>query len=121
MRLHDLLAVPDLDLSVLVGDDNALDRPVRSTYSSDLLDPSRYLSGGELVVTGLVWRRTESDSETFVSNVARAGASGIAAGTAQFGGIPDDVGDACRRHGRALLGVPGHTSVATLGARLLGA
>ena len=121
MRLHDLLAVPDLDLSVLVGDDNALDRPVRSTYSSDLLDPSRYLSGGELVVTGLVWRRTESDSETFVSNVARAGASGIAAGTAQFGGIPDDVVDACRRHGLALLAVPEHISFTTLSEHVLGA
>ncbi|MDN5852859.1 MAG: PucR family transcriptional regulator ligand-binding domain-containing protein, partial [Actinomycetia bacterium] len=121
MRLRDLLAVPDLALSLLVGDDDALDQPVRSTYSSDLLDPSRYLSGGEVVVTGLVWRRAESDSEAFVANVARAGAGGIAAGTAQFGGIPDDVIDACRRHGLALLAVPEHVSFTAVTEHVLGA
>ena len=120
MRLRDLVGMPDLALSVLVGDD-ALDRPVRSTYSSDLLDPSRYLSGGELVITGLVWRRAEVDSETFVANVAMAGAAGIAAGTAQFGGIPDDVIDACRRHGLPLLAVPEHVSFTALTEHVLGA
>ena len=85
MRLRDLLDVPELALRLVVGDDDALDSPVRWTYSSDLMDPRRYLLGGELVITGLVWRRTPADSEEFVANLARAGALAIAAGTAQFG------------------------------------
>lgn len=121
MRLRDLIAVPDLALRVLVGEDAALAQPVRSTYSSDLLDPGRYLTGGELVVTGLVWRREPADSEVFVANVARAGAAGIAAGTAQFGGIPDDVAEACRRHEVSLLAVPEDVSFTALTECVLGA
>ena len=31
------------------------DPPVRSVIVTDLLDPGRYLEGGELVLTGLAW------------------------------------------------------------------
>ena len=120
MRLGELISVPDLGLRVLVGDDALLDRPVRSTYSSDLLDPSRYLDGGELVVTGLVWRREPADSDVFVGNVARSGAVGIAAGTAQFGDVPDDVIEACRRHEVALVAVPEDVSFTSLTEYVLG-
>ena len=58
MRVRELLDAPELDLRLHHGDARSLDRPVRWVYSSDLPDPSRYLSGGELVVTGLVWRRS---------------------------------------------------------------
>ncbi|UYM05544.1 PucR family transcriptional regulator [Solicola gregarius] len=121
MRLRELLDAPQLALRMLVGDDASLDRPVRWTYSSDLMDPGRYLSGGELVITGLVWRRTPADSETFVANVARAGALAIAAGTAQFGEVPQDVVEACRRHGVALLAVPEQVSFSSLSEYVIGA
>ena len=120
MRLRDLLTVPDLGLSLLVGDGASLDCVVSSTYSSDLLDPGRYLTGGELVVTGLVWRREPADSDTFVANVARTGAAGIAAGTAQFGCVPEDVVEACRRHDIALLAVPEDVSFTVLTEHVLG-
>ena len=121
MRLRDLLEVPELALRLVVSDDEALDRPVRWTYSSDLLDPRRYLFGGELVITGLVWRRSPADSEVFVAHLAEAGALAIAAGTAQFGEVPDDVVDACRRHGIALLAVPEEVSFSSLTEYVIGA
>lgn len=110
MRLRELLARPDLRLRLLHGDADALERPLRWVYTTDLLDPGRYLSSGELVVSGLVWRSDPADSEVFVAALARAGAAALAAGEAVFGRVPDDVRDACVRHGVPLLAVPEEVS-----------
>ena len=56
MRLRALLDTDALGLRLLGGEDE-LDRTVRGVMTTDLRDPSRYLSGGELVLTGLAWRR----------------------------------------------------------------
>lgn len=120
MILRDLLDEPSLRLRVLHGNDAALDRPVRWTYSSDLMDPGRYLVGGEVVITGLVWRRSEADSETFVSNIHAAGALALVAGEAQFGCVPGDVVDACRRHDLVLLSVPESVSFGALSEHIIG-
>lgn len=64
MRLRALLENDALGLRLLGGEDE-LDRTVRGVMTTDLKDPSRYLSGGELVLTGLAWlrgRRTPSPS-----------------------------------------------------------
>src|SRR5690606_32657352 len=65
MRLRALLDTDALGLKLLGGEDE-LDRGVRGVMTTDLRDPSRYLSGGELVLTGLAWRRDAADSEPFV-------------------------------------------------------
>ncbi|MFP5071723.1 PucR family transcriptional regulator [Pseudonocardia nantongensis] len=108
MLLSELVARPELRLRVLHGGDGgaALDRPVRWVYTTDLPDPSRYLGGGEVVLSGLVWRTSAADSERFVAAVAAAGAAALVAGEAVFGQVPDDVVDACRRHDLVLLAVP---------------
>ena len=80
MLLRGLAEARDLRLRVLVGED-ALDRPVDGVFTTDLLDPRRYLTGGEIVLTGLMWRRAPADSEVFVAAVAAAGAVALAAGT----------------------------------------
>lgn len=56
MRLRALLENDALGLRLLGGEDE-LDRTVRGVMTTDLKDPSRYLSGGELVLTGLAWLR----------------------------------------------------------------
>ncbi|RFS85036.1 PucR family transcriptional regulator [Actinomadura spongiicola] len=113
MKLRALLAMPDLRLEVVTGED-ALDRPIRWVVTTDLLDPGRYLRGRELVLTGLVWRSGPADSETFVRALVDAGVSGLAAGDLAFGTAPDDLVDACRRYGLPLFRVPADVAFATV-------
>ncbi|MBW8737972.1 MAG: PucR family transcriptional regulator ligand-binding domain-containing protein [Streptomyces turgidiscabies] len=109
MRLRALLDTDALGLTLLGGEDE-LDRTVRGVMTTDLRDPSRYLSGGELVLTGLAWRRDPGDSESFVRLLAGAGVAALGAGEAELGSIPDDLIAACVRHRLPLFAV--HESVA---------
>ncbi|GCB44997.1 PucR family transcriptional regulator ligand-binding domain-containing protein [Streptomyces sp. NL15-2K] len=109
MRLRALLNTDALGLRLLGGDDE-LDRTVRGVMTTDLRDPSRYLSGGELVLTGLAWRRNAADSEPFVRILVQAGVAALAAGEAELGDVPDDLVVACARHRLPLFAV--HESVA---------
>ena len=118
MLLRALAEAPELRLRVLVGED-ALDRTVDGVYTTDLLDPRRYLTGGELVLTGLMWRRGPADSEAFVAAVTAAGAMALAAGDAALGMVPDDLVAACRRHRLPLLGVPVDVSFAAITERVM--
>ena len=119
--MRDLLAMPDFALRLVHGDEASLDRPLRVTYSSDLIDPGRYLRGGELVVSGLVWRTRPQDSETFAANLKAAGAAGLAAGEALFGEVPIDVVEAFRRHNLLLFGVPVEVSFTQINEAVIGA
>ncbi|CAL9564689.1 hypothetical protein SUDANB58_04713 [Streptomyces sp. enrichment culture] len=109
MRLRALLDTDALGLRLLGGEDE-LDRTVRGVMTTDLRDPSRYLSGGELVLTGLAWRRDAADSEPFVRILTQAGVAALAAGEAELGDVPDDLVVACARHRLPLFAV--HESVA---------
>ncbi|MFF4956165.1 PucR family transcriptional regulator [Streptomyces sp. NPDC001222] len=109
MRLRALLNTDALGLRLLGGEDE-LDRTVRGVMTTDLKDPSRYLSGGELVLTGLAWRHDPADSEPFVRILASAGVSALAVGEAELGDIPDDLLVACARNRLPLFAV--HESVA---------
>ncbi|MBB6171920.1 DNA-binding PucR family transcriptional regulator [Nocardiopsis mwathae] len=108
MQISELLAIPRLHLRFLTGSEH-VDRHVRLAYTTDLLEPERYLSGGELVLTGMMWRNAPQDSETFVRSLVDAGAACLAAGTA-LGEVPPDLIEACRRHDLPLLEVPSQTS-----------
>src|SRR5438876_1000236 len=55
--LTELLDAPELGLRLLYSGRGVLDRPIGRLVTTDLLEPGRYLSGGEVVLTGLVWRR----------------------------------------------------------------
>ncbi|CAL9612388.1 PucR family transcriptional regulator [Streptomyces sp. enrichment culture] len=109
MRLRALLDTDALGLKLLGGEDE-LNRAVRGVMTTDLRDPSRYLSGGELVLTGLAWRRDAADSEPFVRLLVQAGVAALAAGEAELGDVPEDLVVACARHRLPLFAV--HESVA---------
>ncbi|MGW7298760.1 PucR family transcriptional regulator [Streptomyces sp. NPDC054829] len=109
MRLRALLDTDALGLKLLGGEDE-LDRTVRGVMTTDLRDPSRYLAGGELVLTGLAWRRDAADSEPFVRILAQAGVAALAAGEAELGPVPEDLVAACAKHRLPLFAV--HESVA---------
>ncbi|MEW2548479.1 PucR family transcriptional regulator ligand-binding domain-containing protein [Streptomyces sp. NPDC047002] len=113
MRLRALLETEGLGLRLL-GGGAELDRPVRGVMTTDLRDPSRYLSGGELVLTGLVWHRGAADSEPFVRLLAAAGVTALAVGEAEMRTVPDDLVAACARHRLPLLAVDTAVSFATV-------
>ncbi|HEY3509378.1 helix-turn-helix domain-containing protein [Kribbella sp. NPDC051137] len=106
MLLAELLDAPELGLRLLYAAGGVLDRPIGRLVTTDLLEPGRYLSGGEVVLTGLVWRRQPEDSEVFVASVAARGATTILAGKAQLGDVPEDLLAACRQHRMTLVEVP---------------
>jgi hypothetical protein len=106
MQLRDLLHRPELRLTPLTSVDQALDREITRVFVSDLPDPGRYLSGGEVVLTGLVWHQGADSSETFVAALVRAGVTALGAGDAALGEIPADLVDACDRQGLPLFEVP---------------
>ncbi|MER5911209.1 PucR family transcriptional regulator ligand-binding domain-containing protein [Streptomyces sp. NPDC001982] len=113
MRLRALLDTDALGLRLLGGEDE-LDRTVRGVMTTDLRDPSRYLSGGELVLTGLAWRRDAADSEPFVRLLVQAGVAALAAGEAELRDIPDDLVLACARHRLPLFAVDESVAFATI-------
>ncbi|RKT83032.1 DNA-binding transcriptional regulator, PucR family [Saccharopolyspora antimicrobica] len=117
MLLGDLLADPELGLVPLHGADRA-DRPVRGVYITDLIDPRRYLNGGELVLSGLMWHNGPADSERFVAALVDAGVAALAAGTARLGHAPPDLVEACRRHDLPVVEVPLTVSFNTLADRI---
>ncbi len=113
MRVRDLLDMTDLRLSPLTGR-VGLDRQVRWVFTTDLPDPSRYLSGGELLLTGLMWRRGPQDAATFAAAAAAGHVACVAAGDAVYGSVPADVVAACRQHDLPLLEVPAEVSFANV-------
>ncbi|KQU06327.1 hypothetical protein ASG56_01075 [Rhodococcus sp. Leaf7] len=112
MLIQDVLDVRELALRRVVGTDDQFARAVRWAFATDLPDPSRYIVGGELVVTGMVWRRAPEDSDAFVASVVAAGAVALAAGDEVFGCVPDDVVRACEKYSLPLLAVPSSVAFA---------
>ncbi len=112
MRVRDLLDLPGLGLRLLT-DISGVDRVIRHVYTTDLPDPSRYLTPGDLVLTGMIWCREPGDADLFVRALARAGAGVLGAGEA-LGEVKPEVIQACGRHGITLLAVPAETSFAAV-------
>lgn len=128
MRLRELLDDTELGLLLLVGHatdgtgssaENLLDRAISAVATNDLADPGRFLTGGELVLTGLAWWRADGDAESFVRVLRRAGVTALAAGEVEHGLVPHDLVRACRRHGVPLIAVRPETSFAAVTERVL--
>lgn len=111
MRISDLLAIDELGLTLLAGDP---DREFGTVHITDLPEPGRYLSGGELVLSGLMWRHDPADSARFVTALAEAGVAALGAGAAHLGHVPADLVAACERAGLPLVEVPVEVSFRTL-------
>ncbi|MEU3077256.1 PucR family transcriptional regulator ligand-binding domain-containing protein [Streptomyces laurentii] len=113
MRLRALLENDALGLRLLYGE-NELDRTVRGVMTTDLKDPSRYLSGGELVLTGLAGLREPADAEVFVRAVTAAGVAAVAAGELDLADLPEDLVQVCARHDLPLFAVSQSVAFATI-------
>ncbi len=112
MRVRDLLDVPGLGLRLLT-DVAGADRVITHVFTTDLPDPSRYLTPGDLVLTGMIWCREPGDADRFVRSLVNVGAWVLGAGEA-LGEVPPQLIDACQRHGVTLLAVPAETSFAAV-------
>jgi hypothetical protein len=112
LRVRDLLDVSGLGLRLLT-DLSGVDCVIRHVYTTDLPDPSRYLTPGDLVLTGMIWCREPGDADRFVRALARGGAGVLGAGEA-LGEVKPELIQACARHGIALLAVPAETSFAAV-------
>ncbi|MGN6598522.1 MAG: PucR family transcriptional regulator [Actinomycetes bacterium] len=106
LTVRTLLGVPELRLTVAAGAEG-LDRPLRWAHSTELLDPSPYLRGGELVLTVGAGLTTPSRCEDFANAVVRGGASAIGYGCGDvLPAPPDALVAACERRQLPLLEVP---------------
>ena len=109
-----LLARPDLRLRLEhPGEDGALERRIRGVHSSDLPDPTPFLSQDlALLTTGTQFLAVD-DPRAYDEYVQRLRARGVAA--LGFGtevvrdGIPAPLAEACRIHGLPLFEVPYRT------------
>ena len=118
MRLRDLVESSPLGLTPVTGAPG-LERELGSVMVTDLPDPSRYLRGGELVVSGLVWLADQRKSATehcelFVGAIAKAGCAGLAAGDTTDAPLPRELLASCARHSVPLLHVPAKVAFAEL-------
>lgn len=105
MDVRDLLGSADLGLSVVAAEPDALDRPVTAAYITDLPDPSRFLSTGDVVLTSGLWLDRPEGAATFLGALAQQNVAALIIGLIEIGVIPDEVIALCRARGLTLLTV----------------
>ncbi|WP_217554546.1 PucR family transcriptional regulator [Streptomyces sp. GbtcB6] len=108
MHVEHLLTDHSLGLRPLWAQDAALlAREISGVTVTDLEDPARFVRPGEVVLSGLVWW-APGKAERFVSALKAAGAAALFAGEETHGGVPEELVEACVRHGVPVAGVPAH-------------
>ena len=103
----DLLDIGELHLGLVAGADG-LDRPIRWAHVSELEDPTRFLRGGEvLLTTGFAMRGDPASQAAYVEGLAKAelAALGVGLGFA-FEATPPAVLDAADQAGFPVFEVP---------------
>ncbi|MFF1688101.1 MULTISPECIES: PucR family transcriptional regulator [unclassified Streptomyces] len=111
MHIEHLLRDESLGLRLLWADEPHLRQEISGVTVTDLEDPARFVRTAEVVLTGLVWwtaRSGRTKADRFVSALRTAGAAVLLAGEETHGAVPDDLVDACRRHGLPIAAVPAH-------------
>lgn len=104
LTVRELLA--DIDLKPLTGE-TALDAPIRWVHSSELPDPSPWLSGGELMLTTGMGLDTEAAQREYVGRLADHGLAGLGLGTGfVHEEIPKALLDAARERDFVVFEVP---------------
>jgi purine catabolism regulator len=104
LTLRELLR--DLDVRLVAGEPG-VDRAVRWVHISEIVDPTPWLSGGELLLTtGLQLERPEVQGE-YVARLAGHGLAGLGLGTGfAHRTVPDEMARAADEHGFPLFEVP---------------
>lgn len=102
MRISDLVDAIGDRVRVVCGDDRTQEI-IRWVHVTDLLEPGRYLRGGELILTNALWYRRPEDAWTFVGDLVAHGVHAV--GIALYPGqvLRDGLEQACRHHQVVLL------------------
>lgn len=110
VTLDAVLARRELQLRLVWADEAARARPWGWVHSSDLADPTPFLSPGDaLLTTGTQWG-SDDDIAPWVARLAAAGVPAVGFGTEVIrDGTPDALADACAEHDIALFEVPYRT------------
>ncbi|WP_420036164.1 PucR family transcriptional regulator [Streptomyces sp. cg28] len=111
MHVENLLGDQNLGLRPLWAEDALLRREISGVTVTDLEDPARFVRAGEAVLSGLVWwtpQDGEGKADRFVRALRAADAAVLLAGEETHGAVPDELIEACVRHGMPLAGVPPH-------------
>lgn len=110
VTLDAVLARRELQLRLIWADEPARARAWAWVHSSDLADPTPFLSPGDaLLTTGTQWS-SDDDIAPWVACLAEAGVPAVGFGTEVIrDGTPDALTEACAAHGIALLEVPYRT------------
>jgi PucR family transcriptional regulator, purine catabolism regulatory protein len=104
--VRDLLRLPGLGLELVAGGEG-LDRPLRWAHSSELADPTPWLSGGELLLTTGMTLKDAGDQRAYVDRLAKAGAAGLGFGVGfNYEAVPEALIEAADAAGFPLLEVP---------------
>ena len=98
--------VQDIDLELLTGED-AAEAPVRWVHITELLDPTPWLSGGELLLTTGMRLDTPEKQREFVALLAEHHLAGLGFGTGfDHETVPEALLDEARAHDFPLFEVP---------------
>ncbi len=107
MTVRDLLGLPGLGLTVVAGE-AGLDRPIRWAHTSELQDPTPWLSGGELLLTtGMGLAGSAALQRAYIRRLTRAGLAGLGFGVG-FGAdeVPAAIKRAADAEGFPVIEVP---------------
>ena len=107
LTVRDIAHLPDLQLSVAAGA-GGLDNEVTWLHGSELSDPTRFLEGGELLLTtGLGVGETASSQRSYVRRLADHGVSGLGFGVGfGFAEVPPAIAAEAERRSFPILSVP---------------
>jgi len=106
VSLEWLLAQDDLGLSLLAG--GPARKQLTWAHASDLVDPTPWLAGGELILTtGIGLPRAAGEQRAYVGRLADAGVAGVGFGVGvRYAAIPAPIVAECSERKFPLLEVP---------------
>ena len=107
VTIRDLVEIKDLRLTV-VGGAAGLDRPIRWVHTSELSDPTPWLSGGEmLLTTGMGLAGPPAQQRSFIRRLVKAELAGLGFGLGfGFDAVPEALVRAADREGFPVVAVP---------------